>query len=42
MHAVMGSGGNGITFSRLAAEIVTTEIGGGTDRNARIFAGANN
>ncbi|MFT3973636.1 MAG: FAD-binding oxidoreductase [Amaricoccus sp.] len=39
MHAVMGYGGNGITFSRLAAEIVTTEIGGGEDRDARLFAG---
>lgn len=42
IHAVMGYGGNGITFSRLAAEIVTTEIGGGTDRDGHIFAGAKN
>lgn len=37
---VMGYGGNGITFSRLAAEIVVTEIGGGTHRDARLFAGS--
>ena len=40
MHAVMGYGGNGITFSRLAAEIVRTEIDGGQDSDAALFAGA--
>lgn len=40
MHAVMGYGGNGITFSRLAAEIVRTEIDGGEDRDAALFAAA--
>ncbi|MBB5223293.1 glycine/D-amino acid oxidase-like deaminating enzyme [Amaricoccus macauensis] len=42
MHAVMGYGGNGITFSRLAAEIVETDLAGGTDRDARLFADATN
>lgn len=37
IHAVMGYGGNGITFSRIAAEIVRTEIGGGTDADAALF-----
>lgn len=40
IHAVMGYGGNGITFSRLAAEIVANELAGGTDRDARLFADA--
>lgn len=36
--AVMGYGGNGITFSRIAAEIVVTTLTGGKDRDADIFA----
>ena len=39
IHAVMGYGGNGITFSRIAAEIIATELGGGDDRDAPLFAG---
>lgn len=37
-HAVMGYGGNGITFSRVAAEVVTASLTGGTDRDADLFA----
>jgi glycine/D-amino acid oxidase-like deaminating enzyme len=36
--AVMGYGGNGITFSRIAAEIVRTEIASGSDADAALFA----
>ena len=32
IHAVMGYGGNGITFSRIAAEIIATELDGGDDQ----------
>ena len=39
MHAVLGYGGNGITFSRIAAEIIATELEGGSDRDAEVFAG---
>ena len=35
----MGYGGNGITFSRIAAEIIATELDGGEDRDAGLFAG---
>jgi glycine/D-amino acid oxidase-like deaminating enzyme len=34
----MGYGGNGITFSQIASEIVTTELTGGRDRDADLFA----
>ena len=34
----MGYGGNGITFSQIASEIVATELGGGRDRDADLFA----
>jgi glycine/D-amino acid oxidase-like deaminating enzyme len=34
----MGYGGNGITFARIAAEMITTAIGGGKDDDADIFA----
>ena len=37
IHAVMGYGGNGITFSRIASEIVRTELNGGTDTDAALF-----
>ena len=37
-HAVMGYGGNGITFSRIAAEVVTASLTGGADRDADLFA----
>lgn len=38
VHAVMGYGGNGITFSRIAAEIVRADLTGGTDADAALFA----
>ncbi|RWE38516.1 MAG: FAD-binding oxidoreductase [Mesorhizobium sp.] len=38
IHAVMGYGGNGITFSRIAAEIVPASIGGLEDTDASLFA----
>jgi glycine/D-amino acid oxidase-like deaminating enzyme len=34
----MGYGGNGITFSRIAAEIVRADLTGGTDADAAPFA----
>jgi glycine/D-amino acid oxidase-like deaminating enzyme len=37
VHAVMGYGGNGITYSRIAAEIVTTAIDGRDDCDAHLF-----
>ncbi len=37
VHAVMGFGGNGITFSRIAAEIVAAAITGGKDPDADLF-----
>lgn len=38
IHAVMGYGGNGITFSGIAAEIIRTELAGGRDADAALFA----
>ncbi len=38
VHAIMGYGGNGITFSRIAAEIVLAELTGGRDSDAGLFA----
>ncbi len=38
LFAVMGYGGNGITYSRIAAEIITTQILGGTDPDADLYA----
>ena len=38
IHAVMGYGGNGITFSRIAAELVATSLRGGRDQDAALFA----
>jgi len=38
IHAVMGYGGNGITFSRIASEIVSASIKGMTDADAELFA----
>jgi glycine/D-amino acid oxidase-like deaminating enzyme len=35
----MGYGGNGITFSRIASEIIATELDGRQDRDAGLFAG---
>ncbi len=37
IHAVMGYGGNGITYSRIAAEIVSAAISGGNDCDADLF-----
>jgi glycine/D-amino acid oxidase-like deaminating enzyme len=38
VHAIMGYGGNGITFSRIAAEIVLAALTGGRDSDASLFA----
>lgn len=38
VYAVMGFGGNGITFSMIAAQIVATAIEGGRDPDAHLFA----
>lgn len=38
VFAVMGFGGNGITFSQIAAEIVGSEIAGHRDADAALFA----
>lgn len=34
----MGYGGNGITYSQLASEMVATALAGGEDRDADLFA----
>ncbi len=39
IHAVMGYGGNGITFSRIAAELIATELAGDEDADADLFRG---
>lgn len=36
--ALMGYGGNGITFSRIAAEMIRTRLAGGTDEDADLYA----
>ena len=36
-YAVMGYGGNGITFSMLAAQLPTSEIAGRKDPDAELF-----
>ncbi|MCR5855932.1 FAD-binding oxidoreductase [Mesorhizobium sp. J428] len=38
IHAVMGYGGNGITFSRMATEMIRTDLAGGRDADAALFA----
>lgn len=38
VFAVQGYGGNGITFSQIASEIVATTIAGGVDTDAKLFA----
>jgi glycine/D-amino acid oxidase-like deaminating enzyme len=38
VFAVMGFGGNGITFSQIAAEIVSSAIAGHADADADLFA----
>lgn len=37
VHAVLGYGGNGITFSRIAAELVCSELSGKKDADAALF-----
>ncbi len=37
IHAVLGYGGNGITYSRIASEIVTAAIAGRTDSDLDLF-----
>jgi glycine/D-amino acid oxidase-like deaminating enzyme len=41
IYAIMGFGGNGITFSRLASEIVRSALNGEDDRDADLFAFGN-
>lgn len=38
VHAVMGYGGNGITFSQIASEIVSASIAGRKDTDGSLFA----
>ena len=38
IHAVMGYGGNGITFSQIASELVSSALDGLDDADAGIFA----
>ena len=38
LYAVMAYGGNGITFSRIAAEIISGDITGDHDPDAGLFA----
>lgn len=38
VFAVQGYGGNGITFSQIASEVIPTIIGGGEDADQRLFA----
>jgi glycine/D-amino acid oxidase-like deaminating enzyme len=38
LHTVLGCGGNGITFSMLAAELLRNELHGDGDRDAELFA----
>ena len=36
--AALGYGGNGITYSRIAAEIIRTALTGGSDPDADLYA----
>lgn len=38
IHAVMGYGGNGITYSQIASEIISASLCGQNDTDARLFA----
>lgn len=38
VYAAMGYGGNGITFSKIAAEILARALDGKDDRDAALFA----
>jgi len=37
VHVVMGFGGNGITFSQIAAQVVAARLAGGSDPDADLF-----
>jgi glycine/D-amino acid oxidase-like deaminating enzyme len=37
-YAVLGYGGNGITYSMLASQLISASIGGRRDPNAKLFA----
>jgi glycine/D-amino acid oxidase-like deaminating enzyme len=37
IHAVLGYGGNGITYSRIAAEAISAELSGRADADAELF-----
>ena len=37
VHAVMGFGGNGITYSVIASQIVAAEVRGGSDPDAGLY-----
>ena len=36
----MGYGGNGITYSRIAAELIAAELDGREDRDADLYRGS--
>ncbi len=38
IHAILGYGGNGITFSQIASEMVASALGGRDDTDAKLFA----
>lgn len=38
IFSLMGYGGNGVTFSRIGAELIRTALAGGTDTDADLFA----
>jgi glycine/D-amino acid oxidase-like deaminating enzyme len=38
IHAVMGYGGNGITYSQIASELVASALGGRSDSDADLYA----
>lgn len=38
IHAVMGYGGNGITYSQIASEIISASLCGQDDTDANLFA----
>ncbi len=38
VFAAQGYGGNGITYSQIASELIATTIAGGEDSDARLFA----
>jgi len=40
VYAVMGFGGNGITYSQIASEILRAELNGQSDSDARLFGAA--